>query len=378
MSIGACIAWATLFWWPQCAAVHRTVVAHDGHFRSRLAVVTPSFITHIGQWAGFLQTIARSHEDDCSFSDVVYFTVVSSDEEKAAFEKRLPINQGNSLTRNHFQSGETPRRFQIMTLDEVLISVRASEYLRAKVRVLESKMERAPEPNDKNILQSFKKMFGCLAAHGLHVDDPIAARGDICFAADSESRLLRNSICHLTTEYLKKKTVLTAPLNESSSLHIKVQEESRRLLGNKRGADFGEFYACESYHWFWEVPLVQEFIQETALVSTVPQGHIFIEETYNHFLFPRRDVWGYNFVDLHGMMKEIVGPDKFEQMLHMRPFMAPEETICAHLGALSDDEVHRLGRAFQDLGVRLMRCDFVQSPDKCQILQTYKDICISG
>merc|ERR1712032_301941 len=75
--------------------------------------------------------------------------------------------------------------------------------------------------------------------------------------------------------------------------------------------DYGKFYAMESYHWFWETHLVQKFLNHFHLASyalnTTEQWGPFIEETFNHFIYPDRALWGYNFVDLYAEVKRIVG-----------------------------------------------------------------------
>merc|ERR1712039_153335 len=96
-------------------------------------------------------------------------------------------------------------------------------------------------------LQAIKKFYGCLA-YGT----------DICYAMDSEGKVLRNTICHAASVYLKQKLkpVFTVPYPYPYGLatgHDKPVEISRSLLGGVRGEEFGEFYAMTSYHWIWPV-----------------------------------------------------------------------------------------------------------------------------
>ena len=105
-------------------------------------------------------------------------------------------------------------------------------------------------------LQSIKKLHGCLAY------TPIDG---VCFAVDSDSFLLRHSLCHAAEAYMlhDQKTVLMATHRFASDCgQREFVEASRTVLGRPRGEQFGEGYMMSVYHWLWEANDLHAFVRD--------------------------------------------------------------------------------------------------------------------
>jgi len=304
-----------------------------------------------------------SRASDCSFTAVDYWTIVSTAKEKAMFE--------SSLTRLNIPSMYLIS-FHIATLQEALVATAGIQ-------------NEVPFTN-KNWHQSLKKTYGCLFASGLRVKDHChPPNGDMCFALDSESRLLRNTYCEVASMYVLNRTVFVN--NDMSPTHQAVVDASRELLSGAGAQDdaFGNFYAMEIYHWFWDTTLVQGFLQTVSLVNLIKESKFarlspYIEETIWHYAYIHRDVWSYNFVDLKKTLVTVVGADKYQAMKLTWPPGEIMETPMAHLQLISIEDANRIGSMLSWYGIRLLRCDCRAGDDARQAdaLQAHIDLCVSG
>ena len=141
---------------------------------------------------------------------------------------------------------------------------------------------------------------------------------------DSESLVLRNSLCHAAEVYVRgpSMSVLTMPhpfiIPGTALVSSRQVELSRRIMQwgasgrAMRGAAFGEFYLMNSYHWLWPVDHVRTFATEVlqgleALQDEfLRQSAPFLEDTYYHFVYPNRSALGYNFVPLLPIVQQLL------------------------------------------------------------------------
>ena len=104
----------------------------------------------------------------------------------------------------------------------------------------------------------------------------------------------------------------------------RIVEFSRRILGGVRGERFGEYYMMNSYHWLWPFTHVAEFATDVLMGLNVLQndylrsGGPFLEDTFYHYIFPRRKQLGYNFVSLLPRMEQILGRRQYNQVIHSK------------------------------------------------------------
>mmetsp|Transcript_156688 Transcript_156688/g.480734 ORF Transcript_156688/g.480734 Transcript_156688/m.480734 type:complete len:361 (+) Transcript_156688:67-1149(+) len=335
----------------------------DGPARkSRLQIVIPTYVDHFTYYSNFLKSLAGnvlpSAGEACMYDEVFYNIVVSTDEEKQSFGNETRRVVGNLLTRD----GQPVFRF--FTFSEVIILTTSP----SETRVIH-------EYKDKYAYQSTKKVYGCLAALGLRVGSPDPPRGDLCFALDSDSWLTGNhSLCHTATRYMEKRVVLTSPV---VPVYKNVVKASRKLLQGRTGEDFGEFVAVESYHWFWEAPLISRFMRECNFAFDDPRPFpLYIEEAFNHFLYPRREEWGYTFVDTQTALADALGLARFRGMYGYGGGPALE-LLCEKNADMLDSEMHSVGRLLHKYGVFLSRCE-PSDAHRCQVLMKYVDVCVSS
>lgn len=357
-----------------------------------LYVVTPAHLQDIEQWSSYLATVLTAEENDdgkvCSFGRTVMTTIVSDEHERQAFKKRLALVQSSCST-------------NVSRIDEVHIRTLA-EVLRSTKAVVEHDMGFVT-PSNVLVYQGTKKFYGCLDAAS--ISGVQAHRGDTCFMVDSDSRLLRNSFCHIASEYQKHKTVFFSPYPDANHIkHDDCIEYSRKVLGQSlvaggSGDIFGEFYAMESYHWMFEVELVQAYLQTLPLAvlavnltrtpeavalenltrppSLDPQRAqcIYPEEVMYHFLYPRRQAWGYHYVDAYDMLKNIVGEHNFHTMVRSaNPRQAIMESVTDRVYRLTPDNAQAIGEALRDHGVLQIRCSRIDEKNVQAVLESM-DMC---
>lgn len=324
-------------------------------------------------------------------------TIVSDETERAAFKERLSVIQASCSTGSLLIDG-----MYIKTLEEVLRSTKA---------VAEADIKELLVPDNKFIYQAMKKFYGCLDA--ATINGSRRHPDDVCFLVDSDSRMLRNSFCHLASKYRKNKTVFVSPLgpysnntypSEAVESGLKVLGLSprlteavgtgRKVLGlnprpSKGDSEFGEFYAMESFHWLFEVELVQQFVIEVPLASRLIAYHknpeafnvdyssadILPEELIYHFLYPKRRSWGYRYVDVYDMLKSLVGPLTFDDMTDV--YSVPiVEHLFERVSLLTRDQALAIGKAFRHHGVATIRCSYIEQQN-AQTIMHFMDMCSS-
>lgn len=357
-----------------------------------LFVVTPAYAQDIEQWSTYLASILTARENidggECSFGKTMVVTIVSDEHERAVFEKRLAKIQSSCGTNASSVDG-----IFIRSLQEVLRSTKAVD---------EDDM-RFVTPSNLFLYQGTKKFYGCLDAASISGLRPKA--GDACFMVDSDSRLLRNSFCHMASEYRKLKTVFFSPYPDANHIkHNDCIEYSRKVLGQNlatgdRDNTFGEFYAMESYHWVFDVQHVQAYLQAVPIAvlavnltktpdmltldnssrppSLDPRRKqcIYPEEMMYHFLYPRRQAWGYSYVDVYDMLQKLVGASGFNTMVQSsNPKQAIMEGLTDRLFRLTREDAVAIGKALRNKGVLQVRCSRI-GDENVQALMESMDMC---
>ena len=265
-----------------------------------LTIVIPCYTKHHGAWKRLMGTIldgGHRHRDgaasatfyypSCDFDAVSTRTIVSTMAEKALFSGSLI----------HFKNSTGPYDGEVSTLAETLRV--AGAHGLSPAQTMDANMESMfnvihregtrgahwPAYRNGNIstsmsmgtnkywLQSMKKMYGCAAWGGNGTDD-------LCFMLDADSHVRRPlvGLCAVASHYQRhNRTVLVRPgatFERSADgqfgfgKYTRVVELSRDLLSTAhpetsklRGAQFGEFYALELYHWMWTPSHVRLFLE---------------------------------------------------------------------------------------------------------------------
>lgn len=370
-----------------------------------LYVVTPSYIGDIDSWTNFMASVLSlntgNDSRECGFHKTIMTTIVGNETERVAFEQRLQkVSSSCSTGSSHSD------RVQIKTMEEVLRSTRAVSESDMDIllkHVKSGHIVRASDPEedehgDWQVLlypyQASKKFYGCLDAAGVSVEEGSYPHPrDVCVVVDSDSRMLRNSFCHLATEYMKTKSVFISPYPDQwHTRHNAAVEYSRKLLNlspkpSENDDAFGEFFAMEAYHWVFEVRIVQQFLRKVALARVMmgwiarPAGaerHGFPEEAYYHFLYSRRQSFGYNFINIYETYEQLLGRDIFDKLRQAsRPDNAIVESISIRLEPLDRQQVISIGETLRSHGVLMMRCGKIET-ENVKILMQFVDICASA
>jgi hypothetical protein len=299
--------------------------------------------------------------------------VVSSSAEKAQFTEAF-----ESIARQRAKSrGCTSelRRFRILTLASLLRKA-DDKALRAQADGLTA--EALP---NRHWYQAIKKLYGCVL---------LSPPTGVCFFLDSESSLIRNSVCHAATAYREQKVVLTSPLpHPVHRRHDGVLALSRRLLGGVRGEAFGESFMMEGYHWVLDATLVNDFLRiglrgqslvsmarrsEWAAVSEGP----FLEEALYHFAYPRRAGYGLRYVNVYAEIEGIVGADAWSVLLSSaqdQDGLAVVEQLGRHVSRMTIEQAQRLSAYFAEQGVLMGRC---ANNEMSKVLSSSFDMCLSS
>ena len=157
-----------------------------------LTLVTPSYAHHFNQWTTFFASILRSNQIACGeFSVAEHYTIVSNDLESRQFTERLHLLTGTLIAK--------PRmRMHIRTFSDTL-SLARTRLPELEARAPTTKGNSTPisasdlvyrlvsQKINPHWLEGLKKVYGCLA---------FGAPNGVCFLIDSESLVLRNSLCH--------------------------------------------------------------------------------------------------------------------------------------------------------------------------------------
>lgn len=348
-------------------------------------MVTPSFAGHLAEWSYLVESILVSLPEpgsSCGFTSVSHHTVLTDEPERGLFAARLTeLLEADAKGRSRSMRGVA---FRLHSLGEVLRAAAGPSLARAVANGtgIASWSAQGLFPN-KHWLQSAKKLFGCLAAAGLPQSGPgPEARGDACFLLDSEGEVLRNGICHAATAYMRNRTVFVSPYPDPKHIwHDPWIELSRRLLAPENyGEPFGEFFAMESYHWFFEPMLVEGFLERLDLLALTGSAGFqgtapFLEETFYHWLYPRREAYSYTFVDVYALVRGLVGALTWRLLQLAVPGSATVEDLHEAIGLATEEEARSLGRAFREHGVLLVKCG--PNP-RLPVLLEYLDLCVSS
>ena len=347
--------------------------------RKQLTVVIPSFEGHLHRWVPLMQSLLASlpngdHHNPpfCGFRLTVYRTIVSSSAERVRFG-----NAFESIARERARSRDYElelRRFRILTIASVL--------RRADDRTLRAQADGlTAESVNRHWYQGLKKLYGCVL---------LSPPAGVCFMLDSESSLIRNSVCHAATAYRRQNVVLTSPFpHPVHKNHDSVIALSRKLLGGVRGEAFGEVFMMEGYHWVLDAALVSDFLriglQGESLVSIARRGEWasvrygpFVEEALYHFAYPRRAAYGLRYVDAYAEVERAIGADAWSVLLasaRNQSGVAVIELLSKHVSAVTRAQAQRLGAYFMERGVLMGRCS---NNAMSKVLAASFDMCLSS
>lgn len=344
-----------------------------------LVVITPSFRGHLQYWRLFVESIVHSPKaGGCNtFGIVSHHTIVTDDREQrvftAALDKIIPV----------------PRWLQVSTLHD---AIRRSADASLGAPAFQQWLGRV---RNKFWLQSIKKLHGCLAY------TPIDG---VCFAVDSDSFLLRHSLCHAAEAYMlhDQKTVLMSTHRFAPDCgQREFVEASRAVLGRPRGEQFGEGYMMSVYHWLWDVADLRTFVRDglrerTALLQLAESDntselHFSVEEAFYHFVYPRAAEMGYRFVPIESALRDVVGVSLWDRMRRdANPLVrcdSLEEWFMFLSAPGSSAEVdeptaQRMGQWLVDNGILMARCPCqeTQPPPKSNysVVMARLDLCTSS
>ena len=251
-----------------------------------------------------------------------HVTIVSSDKEEQQFLERLQLLQIKvspppEMARLHVHTFSHAFRRARHRVPELETHKRSAGWILTDE--LESRL--LTLNISAHWLEGLKKVYGCVA---------FGAPSGVCFMMDAESFVIRNSLCHAAATYLRSanRSVLVEPhpytIPGAALNRGRAVETSRRILGGVRGDAFGEYYTMNNYHWLWPVDHVRGFavnalrgldvLQDDFLRRDVPM----LEDTFYHYVYPRRHELGYKYVSINERMKQVLGPVLFNMAIHSK------------------------------------------------------------
>jgi hypothetical protein len=271
-----------------------------------VSIVIPTYTRDQVPFESLLISLSR-YCIDCNRAQIV--VVVTTEQEVTDFRA--------SVMQNAAISSAIQMQLTFIRLDTILFG--------AGISFNHSDIERAISRGHvgKHLIQSMKKLYGCLHA-GV----------DWCFATDSESRMIRRAhLAEFVNAYSRHPSTWhnslyvpgcghriagrCLPGEAPLGYHAGVTVGRKFLFGSECSASIQEIgYAMEVYHWLFERRILVAFVDFLqAHDATLPgilwaaangdfEGKIFIEEAYYHFIACFRTHYAeYTFIDVADIVR---------------------------------------------------------------------------
>jgi len=277
---------------------------------STVGIVIPTYTRDRVPFERLLSSFSR-YCLDCGFARIV--VVVTTEQEATDFSRFVMENAGIS--------GAIQKQLTFVRLENILPGA-GSSFNRSDIERAISRGHAG-----KHLIQSMKKLYGCLYA-GV----------EWCFVTDSESRMIRPAkLADFVAAYARHPSAWhnslyvpgcghriagrcvpgSSEFEASPGYHAGVSTGRKFLFGSECSASIQEIgYAQDVYHWLFERRILEAFVNFLQAHSlTLPgllratadgdfTGKIFFEEAYYHFIACFRERYSeYTFVDVADVVR---------------------------------------------------------------------------